>query len=287
MPSIALQPATTPGDAVFPPANWAVLLNYVSSYLRVSGLENLTGVVVSATTPAAADNDKLWLKRDPSTTRPLGILAFTSGVWQALPVSLPSGEDEPAGAKAGELFFNTKLGAVRLYNGSLWTTNLWQSGNIAARPESAATNYIYLDTEIGRLIRWNGSLWTTVDGGVGDVKMVDYATVEDALKFNPGWEEFTPMAGRFPIAASESGLAPQAEGGQQLEELNIKWSAKGRSAEGGARQPDASFLAELSINGQSARADGTRMAGLTDIGSEKTIKLTPPYKALIFLRKAA
>ena len=283
MPTLALQPAIPPIDVLFPPSSAQALLNFVSAYTQVTGLENLTGVIVGSSTPAAADRDKAWIKLDPATNRALGLHVF-NGEWTPVPVIVPSGESTPASARAGELFYNVKLEALQVYTGSEWTTNLQPTGDTASRPSSVPVNYLYLDTEIGRILRNTPSGWTTLDGGVGDIKMVDFADAETALKYNPGWSVFAALNGRFPLGASET-YTSQSEGGTTLDQMQLRWAAQGRSASGGSREATASFIAALKINDVEKRADGTKYDALTTLGSDQTINLTPPYKALIFLRK--
>lgn len=285
MPNIVVQPATVPLDTAFPPENAQALLNFIAGYLQFSGLETLKGIIVATTEPAADDRDKAWIKQDAVSLRTLGIFTFVGGEWAAVPVTLPTGEEEPVGAKKGEMFFNTKLNAVRIHDGTGWTTNFWHQCSSTDRPASARPNYIIFDTTINRALRWTGSAWTTLDGAVGDLKMVDFADTDTALTNNPGWEVFAAMAGRFPVASSDD-LSPQSEGGAtSIDELKVKWAAKGRSAQGGSRDADASFIASISFNNVEAKADGTKMPGLTDIGTEKTLNVQPPYKAVIFLKK--
>lgn len=283
MPSLALQPATVPIDASFPPASAQTLINFVAAYLGVSGLENLQGVLVGETEPGASDRDKVWVKQDAGSGRALGSYIYNGG-WVPVPFIVPSGETEPAGAKVGELYFNTKLAALRLYNGTVWTTNLHHAGSTANRPAGAPLGYLYFDADIARLLRQTAQGWTTHDGGVGEIRMVDAATGDEAVTRNPGWAVFAALAGRFPIGSTED-VAPQAEGGVTLDEMKLEWSAQGRSAQGGAREANASFIAALTLNGVETRADGTAYPGLTKIGQDKTVNLKPPYRAVIFLRK--
>lgn len=284
MPSLALQPAVVPNDAPFPPANAQALVNFIAAYTGIYGLENLDGVLVQEAEPAAADRGKAWVKLDPSNQRPLGLYVFYSGVWGSIPFIVPSGEQEPGAPKLGELFFNTELEALRMFNGTTWTTNLWPSGTTAERPDDVPSGYLYFDEDLGKLLRYTSQGWTTFEGGVGDVKMVDVADEATALQKNPGWSVFAAMQGRFPIGAGDD-VSPQNEGGVQLEEMKLDWAAQGRSASGGSREATASFIAELTINGTAARADGSKYDALSPIGSAKTVNLKPPYRALIFLRK--
>lgn len=286
MPTLALQPATVPLDAPFPPASAQALVNFVAASLGVSGLDQLRGVVISTTEPAAADRDKIWCKRDPSSQRPLGLYAYNGG-WLPIPFVVPSGEREPAGPVKGELFFNTTLRALRFFDGAAWTTSLEHSGDTASRPTDVPLGYRYYDTTIGRELRMTASGWSTVEGGVGDVKMVNMASVDDARAVNPGWVVFAEMEGRFPIGAGAV-LSPQATGGLDLAQMKLTWSAEGLSAQGGSREANTSLLASLTLNGAKVSAAPTGSSGYpapTALGSPRTTDLTPPYKALIFLRK--
>jgi hypothetical protein len=283
MPILALHPATPPVDTAFPPPSAQALLNFVAAYTQVTGLESITGVVVGSSTPSAADRDKVWLKLDPASSRALGLQVF-NGEWTPIPVIVPAGEAAPASARAGELFYNVTLKALQVYTGSEWTTNLQPTGDRASRPSNVPVNYLYLDTEIGRLLRSTPSGWTTLDGGVGDIKMVDFSDPETALRYNPGWSVFAALNGRFPLGFSDTYTA-QSEGGTTLDQMQLRWAAQGRSASGGSREATASFIAALKINDVEKRADGTKYDSLTSLGSDQTINLTPPYRAMIFLRK--
>lgn len=277
MPNLAIQPATAPVDAPFPPASAQAMLNFVAAYLGVSGLENLQGFIKSSASPAAEDQDRAWLRLDPSSGRPLGIYVF-NGQWTAVPLVVQTGENTPTAPKKGELFYDTK-GGVQVYNGSAWTTNLTPTGTTADRPEAPAIYSLYYDTDISRLLRYTSQGWSTADGAIGDIKMVDADDEDEALSRNPGWVVYSAIAGRFPIGASDT-YAAQTAGGSGV----VAWSAKGRSGQGGAREATASFMAQISIDGTEVVADGKKMDSLTDIGSG-SFKTVPPYRAFIFLRK--
>ena len=274
MPTIAIQPATAPVDAPFPPASAQTMLNFVAAYLQIAGLENLTGIIVGKDTPAASDRDKAWVKIDAATNRALGIYVF-NGDWVPMPLVVPSGT-APQSPRTGELFLNT-LGGLQIYDGSKWTTNLFPMGTTASRPTGAAVNDLYFDTDINRLLRNTTQGWSTFDGAVGDIKMVDAFDVDTALTNNPGWSEFKSMAGKFPLGSS-SDYGPTSEGGRDT----IAWSAKGTSAQGGNRESPA--IGAISI-------DGTEIASKPNLNNTPTaldsasFKIIPPYKAMIFLRK--
>ena len=222
MPTIAIQPATAPVDAPFPPASAQALLNFVAAYTQVSGLENLTGIIVGKDTPGANDRDKAWAKVDAATNRTLGIWVFNSGEWVPMPLIVPSGTT-PTSPRKGELFLNSASG-LQLYNGSSWTTNLFPMGATADRPKSAAVNDLYFDTEINRLLRNTTQGWTTFDGAVGDIKMVDAQDLNDALTKNPGWVDYTSITGKFPMGYSGT-YGPTTEGGGSP----VAWTEIGRA----------------------------------------------------------
>lgn len=276
MPIIALQPATAPVDAPFPPANAQAMLNFIAAYTQISGLETLSGIVVGTTTPAATDRDKAWLKLDPASNRAIGFFVF-NGDWVAIPIIPGTGDAPPANPQKGELFFNTTFSALQIYTGSQWTTNFFPSGTTHDRPTGVPVNYLYFDTDINRLLRSTTQGWTTFDGAVGDIKMVDSFDVNDALTKNPGWSEFTAMANKFPMGSSDT-YGPTVEGGRDT----IAWSAKGTSAQGGNRESPA--IGAISI-------DGTEIASKANLNNTPTaldsasFKILPPYKAMIFLRK--
>ncbi|MFZ9725654.1 MAG: hypothetical protein ACO3EH_00475 [Ilumatobacteraceae bacterium] len=276
MPILALQPATAPVDAPFPPASAQAMLNFVSAYTQVSGLEQLSGIVLSATTPVATDRDKAWLKLDPASGRAIGFFIF-KGDWVAVPIVPGVGDAPPANPQRGEIFFNTALNTLLVYDGSQWTSNLTPSGDTGSRPTDVPVNYLYFDTDISRLLRLTTQGWTTFDGAVGDVKMVDAFDVDDALSKNPGWSEFTSLAGKFPIGASDT-YGPTSEGGRST----VPWGAKGTSAAGGSRETPAIGAITIDDKEITSRANLNNTPTALDSGA---FEILPPYKAMIFLRK--
>jgi hypothetical protein len=276
MPTIALQPATAPVDAPFPPASAQAMLNFIAAYTQISGLETLTGIISSTTTPAATDRDKAWLKLDPASGRAIGLYVF-SGDWVAVPLVAGVGDEAPANPQKGELFFNTKYSTLQIYDGTQWTTNLYPTGTTSARPSDVPVNYLYFDSDIGRLLRKTSQGWTTFDGAIGDIKMVDEQNEDTALTKNPGWVLYASMKGKFPVGWSDDN-GPTAEGGRS----SIAWSAKGTSAQGGNRESPA--IGAISIDGKeiASKANMNNTPTSLDSGS---FEILPPFKALIFLRK--
>lgn len=273
MPSLAIQPAVVPNDAPYSQS----LVNFIAAYISVSGLETLKGIVASITVPVATDRDKVWLKLDPSG-RALSLYAYR-GDWIQLPLIAPTGENEPASPKTGELFFNTAISALKVYNGSVWTTNFFHAGATADRPTEVPVDYLYLDTDIDCLLRYTSQGWTTFDGRVGDVKMVSGISIEEATTSNPGWSLFNEMNGRFPIGASDD-VAYGQNGGATLTDLKLTVATVGHSAQrGNQEQP---FVSKITINGVPG-ATGSANSAATNASTE--VDLKPPYRALLFLRK--
>lgn len=273
MPSLVIQPTTLPVDAALSQS----MLNTIAASLQVSGLENLQGVVVSLDTPTAVDRDKVWLKLDGSG-RALSLYVYR-GDWTQLPLIAPNGEAEPASPKKGELFFNTAISALKLFNGTVWTTNFFHTGTTSQRPTSVPEDYLFLDTEIDCLLRHTNNDWTTFDGRVGDVKIVSGISIGDAETRNPGWSVFTEMDGRFPIGASDT-VPYDQNGGTTLADLKLTVATEGHSAQrGNQEQPFVSTITVNGVPGASGASSGSKTSAST------SVDLKPPYRAVIFLRK--
>ena len=268
-----LTPGNPPSDAQLPQSP-AQLLNFVAAYLRLDGLSGLQGIIISDTEPAVSDRDKGWIKLDSGSGRAIGLFRYNGG-WKAIPIILDSGENEPANAKPGELFYNTKAKAVKGFLDGGWTTELWHKGATADRPSAPPLGYLYFDTTINRLLRFVTNGWTTVDGCIGEVRILDGMSTTEALGRNPGWSVFNTMAGRFPIGQDGDDFPAGDEGGRR----EFAWSAKSLSAQGGAR--DQGALTEISIDGTAlSAATGTTVGTKTG-----EVSILPPYRAVIFIKK--
>lgn len=275
MSNLFLQPATVPADTPLP-ANAQQLINLTAANLKPTGFEGVEGVIVSSTEPTAEHRDRVWFKKDPQSGRVVGSYVYKGG-WQPVPVVIPSGENPPAGAKLGELFFNTLTEALEIYNGTQWTTNFWDEGGKADRPKSPPLNYLFFDTDIGRLLRFTSQGWTTVDGGVGDLKMLIDVTDDEATERNPGWAIYAGFAGRFPRGRSDT-VAVGEEGGRE----KILWAATGGAAHGLSREQP--LISSITLDGKTeASRAGNGQAVNTSTNGE--IPILPPFKAVIFLRK--
>lgn len=96
------------------------------------------------------------------------------------------------------------------FNGTAWVpfVGIVLSGNTANRPTGAAEYQLYYDTDITVLIWWERGQWRTVSGVPGDIKFVSFATLDDALTRNPGWDLYGAgnqnLRGRIIMQASEN-----------------------------------------------------------------------------------
>lgn len=273
-----LRPGTPPSDSPLP-SSAAKLLNFVAAYLSISGLDSLEGIIISDSEPVSTDRDKAWLKLDAGTGRALGIYRYLGG-WKALPVIVPSGEEEPASPAVGELFYNTLQKVLKVKAATGWTNELWQSGESDERPENVAVGYLYYDTDIKRLLRMTSSGWSTVDGCIGELRMFGDITESEAEERNPGWVIYGEMAGRFP-RGYEAGETSVGENGGRAT-FPVTASGGKNNAQSGA---------ELAVNGISI--DGNIVGGsgaLVNYASTPQsmtayVDIIPPFRAVIFMRK--
>jgi len=77
-----LVPLAVPPQACLP-ATAQGLIDLAAQYLGVQFPTNYTQIVISDTTPAPADNGKIWLKVDGSGN-PIGFFKYAGGVWTAV-----------------------------------------------------------------------------------------------------------------------------------------------------------------------------------------------------------
>lgn len=77
-----------------------------------------------------------------------------------------------------------------LFDGTSWVpfNSIVRSGTTADRPTNPIDYQQYYDTSISTLIWWERAAWRTVSGVPGDIKMVAFNTLADALTNNPGWD---------------------------------------------------------------------------------------------------
>lgn len=279
MSDIILTPATLPENTSIP-GSAQELVNLVSASLVVGGLEDLQGVVVSAVEPDPSDRDKLWVRKDLVSLRVIGLFTFNAG-WKQVPIAVPNGEVEPVSPRKGELFFNTLVGSLKIYDGSQWTSNLSPQGNSSGRPTGVPTNFLYFDTEIQRLLRYTENGWTTADGFVGELRMQDSLSEDEVLLRNPGWEVYGGFAGKFPIGINDD-ITISQDGGIALvdAQVTVPWSAEGKAAHGLSREQP--LISRITIGGTTAEGGPSTGSARNTSGN---IDVTPPFKGVMFIKK--
>ena len=82
MPTYSLTTGTMPAD--FCPENWQTIADTLGGIYSVAVADN-PGVVISASTPSVADQDKLWVKLDAAVPYVVGSFVYSSGGWRRIP----------------------------------------------------------------------------------------------------------------------------------------------------------------------------------------------------------
>lgn len=105
-----------------------------------------------------------------------------------------------------------------IFNGTFWVpyNSIVLSGPTTKRPSSPTEYQQFYDTDISCLIWFERTKWRTVSGVPGDLKMVAFQTLEEALNNNPGWDLFgasnQSFRGRWLSQATKnSGAAPTTD----------------------------------------------------------------------------
>lgn len=77
-----------------------------------------------------------------------------------------------------------------VFNGTAWVpfNDIVLSGPTASRPATPVSFQQYYDTDISVLLWYERNQWRTMQGNPGDIKMVIFDTLQEALTRNPGWQ---------------------------------------------------------------------------------------------------
>ena len=107
-------------------------------------------------------------------------------------IAPPSLSSDPTGTVAGEIYYNTVSGALKIYNGSTWSLLTGGGGGtsnsfevLSTSPASPAQGRTYFDSSENTVKVYNGAIWYDVAGpkelldhqhyaGDGSVKSVEY-----------------------------------------------------------------------------------------------------------------
>lgn len=162
-----LTPGITPAQAPLP-GNAQALVDFIAQYVLIAGDENVGGINFGSATPAPENRAFPWWRTDVSNN-PIGMYSW---------------------------------------NGSAWVTTatVVASGTTAGRPLTAATGTEYFDTTISRLLVWERNQWRTADGGIGEIRYYEGASLASVLASNPGWVEYSTGANR--VLAGQSADHP-------------------------------------------------------------------------------
>lgn len=176
---LSLKAGSTPPSTAAPTA-LDELLTQIRTYTDVDtnsddpDSDKVRSILVQPTEPTGANSNDLWVKVNAISSRPLGLYAYTGTAWKALSIT--------------------------------------HSGDTATRPTDAVAGETYFDTDINVMLMYTGSAWVTQDGSPGDIKFVyldngtftGAAGYTEAVRLNPGWEEFSAVKGKSIVAVDET-----------------------------------------------------------------------------------
>lgn len=140
--------ANTVSTTTANPTTAQELLDFVAQNLGITGLDSAVGLVVSETQPTVAQQSLSWLRVD-ELGNPLGIYRYY-GTWKL-------------------------VGSIASY------------GITGNRPPNPIDGQLYFDTTIGVMLVYDDDGWITASGTSGDIKLVAATTGAVALANNPGW----------------------------------------------------------------------------------------------------
>ena len=117
-------------------------------------------------------------------------------------IAPPALSSDPTGVYAGEIYYNTVSGALKIFNGSTWSllTALAQASTansfevLSTAPASPAKGRTYFDSAENTIKVYNGTIWYDVAGpkelldhqhyaNEGSVKNLDYGQYVEELNY--------------------------------------------------------------------------------------------------------
>lgn len=276
--SLTLQPASVPADTTTP-STLSAWLDFITQFMRIAGSEDLTGVVIGASTPTIAQQGLLWAKT--ASGRFISVNAY-NGEWLPMPaIARPvTSATITAIPQAGEVVVRTDRGyAVEAYIGGVWTTVRPGRGATADRPTGVPDGYVFHDTTIDRPLRWNesNSGWTTVDGCVGEMRMTYGVSESETLARNPGWSVVSATAGGFPRGADGTAGTGVASGRGTF---NITVT---RGTDAPDNNTGANYVTQVAVDGTSPTAPGT--ASMPGTATSVDVPINPLAFGVIFIKK--
>jgi hypothetical protein len=160
--------------------------------LKIMSPVGIVNIVVSDTEPTS--NQGLWLKGgtkpyvfDINTARyiPMDLSDSVDALFQ-IGDNVPDNTNPP-------IWLKTKGGRAIgwfFFDGTFWKRDasvVFAAPTVSRPTDPEALEQMY-DSDIATLIWYERGEWRTVSGSPGDVKFVVHDTLEEALRYNPGWE---------------------------------------------------------------------------------------------------
>ena len=142
------------------------LVNLLAQYLQVAGLDAFNGINSGPDEPSSGSRDKVWYRVDTSGN-PLGWYYWDGLAWAPVPIKAVSGDSD-------------------------------------SRPESGMDGELFFDTDINTMLVWDRGKWRTASGSPGDIKEVKAETLAEALKRNPGWKYDADSVGMVIAGADDT-----------------------------------------------------------------------------------
>ncbi len=178
--SLYLQPGTPPDGGL--PGNRQALVDFVSQYVLIAGIGSVGFINFGADTPSPENRTYPWWRID-ATGNPMGMYSW---------------------------------------NGSAWvtTSQVISNGPTANRPLNPTVGTQYFDTTISRSLIYERGQWRTADGGIGEIREFEGASLAAVLAMNPGWIEHSVSAGRV-IASPNTDHAYGSLAGEDSTTLGI------------------------------------------------------------------
>jgi hypothetical protein len=155
--NLFLTPGTTPANFSLP-GNAQAWVDFIAQYVLVGGADAIGGINYGSDTPSPENRGFPWWRTDVGGN-PLGMYNWNGSAW----VTIPS---------------------------------VISNGPTSSRPLVAAQGTEYFDTTISRALVWDRGQWRTLDGGIGEIREYEGASIDAVLTANPGWVEHSASAGR-------------------------------------------------------------------------------------------
>lgn len=223
--NLSIQSLTYPYGSEFP-GTIQGLSDLLVQYFQIVGAEDFSGINFGDVEPTPDQRDRPWFKTD-NAGNPIGWFSWDGSEWAPIPIAA-------------------------------------QTGASGSRPTSPVVGQLFYDTTIEAMIVWNGTRWVTAGAVPGDVKEVKATDIAAALDKNPGWEEDTDSAGMVIVGVtSGSGFEFNDSGGEAEVTLTVDQipahthATRGNNlqADGNAANP-AGIVSGVQVTGETGSTGG-------------------------------